>query len=118
MPQSIRAAAAARAPAPGVIGRALLGATETQKRVGTLIEHGDVAGFEGVCLIEACERLVVALERMRTHPDRPERRPRADLILTAAERGDAFADAAELRLDGAEHIERIEMIRRRDEHHV
>ena len=27
-----------------------------------------------------------------------------------------FAHAAELRLDGAEHIERIEMIRRRHEH--
>ena len=82
-----------------------------------LIEHGDVVGFERACLIEACERLVVALERMQDLTEIGPGAARARIDLDGGrEQAMRFAHAAELRLDGAEHIERIEMIRRRHEH--
>ena len=85
-------------------GERFFGATETQKRVGMLIEHGDVVGVERARLIEACERLVVAFERMQDLTEIGPGAARARIDLDGGrEQAMRFAHAAELRLDGAEH---------------
>ena len=98
-------------------GERLLGAAEAEQRVGVLIENGEVVAIERARLVEACECFVVALERVLhlTEIGPGARRAWIDLD-RGGQQAMRLAHASELRLDGAELIERLEIIGRRLEH--
>src|SRR5258708_37565234 len=82
-----------------------------------MVEDADVVGHERQRLVEPFERIPVLLERMQHLAEIGQslRRARIDLD-RGAEQAMRLADPAELRLDGAEQVERVEMIRRGFEH--
>ena len=82
-----------------------------------LVKDADVVGRERQRLVEAAERVLILLERMEHLAEIGPGLRRARIELDrGAEQAMRLADPAELRLDGAEQIERVEMIRRGFEH--
>ncbi len=91
----------------------LLRAREADQRIAAMMPCVKVVGLERERLVEAFERIRIALERVLHQPeiDPGVRRARIDLERRMNE-PIGLAGLTELRLDGAEEIERVEVIGR------
>src|SRR5215813_10703821 len=95
----------------------MLRTPQREQRVAALMQRVDVAGLQRERPVETLERVLIALERMQNDPEIDPCIRRAGIDLER--RGDepvGLSGLSALRLDGAEKVERVELIGQRLEH--
>src|SRR5215471_3248968 len=95
----------------------MLRTPQREQRVAAQMQRVDVAGLQRERPVETLERLLIALERMQNDPEIDPCIRRAGIDLER--RGDepvGLSGLSALRLDGAEKVERVELIRQRLEY--
>src|SRR5262245_37276320 len=98
-------------------GKGVLRASQRQQHIAALIERTRIARLQRYGFVEAFEGLLVSLERVQHDPevDPRIRSARVDLH-SGADEPIGFPRLSALRFDGAEEIERVELIRRSLKH--